>query len=252
MKRIQYVKYVFKKGIFMKFKKGLSALALLLALTVVGCNGNKESSKPAASSAAPSAAATSKAPSSAADTSKAPSSAPASSAPAEDPLLTPLARTYTDGTAAKNSSDKDYIPLTDATANKVGVKIAITNYTLDMPETTATGMGNDGKINPGNDHNAYLRFRIVAPKAGNYQMVMRGKSKSDALEKTLNDRAFDVKLNGTSQDTKGDRAPLTDSNSDFVAVPTLALTGQEDTIDITASDYRIQFDVASFIIFNEI
>jgi hypothetical protein len=37
----------------MKFKKGLSALALLLALTVVGCNGNKESSKPAASSAAP-------------------------------------------------------------------------------------------------------------------------------------------------------------------------------------------------------
>ena len=234
----------------MKMKKAFGALALLLALTAVGCgsNNNNSSSAPASSSKPASSQPSSSKPSSSA----ASQSSSASSSAAEDPLLTPLVRTYTEGTPAKNSSDKDYIPLTDATANKVGVKISIQNFTLDAPETTATGLSSDGKINPGNDHKAYLRYRIVAPKAGAYQMVLRGKSKADALDRTLDGRAFDVKLNGESVDTKGDRAPLLETDSDFVGVPTMNLTGQEDTIDITASDYRIQFDVASFILFNEI
>ena len=233
----------------MKMKKAFGALALLLALTAVGCGSNNNNSSAPASSSKP---ASSQPSSSKPSSSAASQSSSASSSAAEDPLLTPLARTYTEGTPAKNSSDKDYIPLTDATANKVGVKISIQNFTLDAPDSTATGLSSDGKINPGNDHNAYLRYRIVAPKAGAYQMVLRGKSKADALERTLDGRAFDVKLNGESVDTKGDRAPLLETDSDFVGVPTMNLTGQEDTIDITASDYRIQFDVASFILFNEI
>ena len=233
----------------MKMNKVFGAFAILLAMTAVACNGGGDKSSAAPSSAKPSSAAASSA---AASSAAASSAAASSAAPAEDPLLTPLVRNYTDGTPAKNSSDKDYIPLTDATANKVGVKISIQNFTLDAPDSTATGMSSDGKINPGNDHNAYLRYRIVAPKAGAYQMVLRGKSKADALDRTLDGRAFDVKLNGVSVDTKGDRAPLLETDSDFVGVPTMNLTGQEDTIDITASDYRIQFDVASFILFNEI
>lgn len=236
----------------MKLKKGLSAVALLLALSLVGCNNEKKSEAPKSSAAASVAQSSNKASSKASSAAQSSAAADSSAAAEEDPLLTPLVRTYTEGNAVKNSSDKDYIPLTDATANKVGVKISIQNFTLDMEGTTATGLSSDGKINPGNDHGAYIRFRIVAPKAGNYQMVMRGKSAANALERTLNGRAFDVKLNGESQDTKGERAPLLETDSDFVAVPTLALTGQEDTIDVSASDYRIQFDVAGFVLFNEI
>ena len=238
---------------FMNFKKGLSAVALLLALTVVGCNGNKESAKPASSAAA----ATSKVASSAAATSKAASSATPSSTQAENPLWTPLARTYTEGTAAKNSADKDYIPLTDATANKVGVKIAIANWeAADFEGATATSkLATDGGIEPKNDHNAFIMFKIKAPKAGNYQMVMKGKcSSGDGEVKTLDERAFAVKVNGEDATIDGERNPMTTSHADFVAVPTLALRGpeQEDVIAVSCSDYRIKFDTASFVLFNEI
>lgn len=172
-----------------------------------------------------------------------------SKAPSVD-YLQVIPHTWADGTPATNADGKEYIPLTDAAAGKVGVKIAITNYTIESG-STATGMGSDGKINPGNDHGAYLTYKIKAPKAGEYQMVLRGKSASNALERTLDDRAFGVTLNGASVATEGDRTPLTETDADFVAAPTVNLTGNEDTFTITASDYRIQFDVTSFIIFAE-
>ena len=242
----------------MKMKKGLSALALLLALTVVGCNGNKESAKPsaAASSAAPSAAKSSAAPSSAKASS---SAAPATSsqAPAENPLLTPLVRNYTEGTPAQNSAGKEYIPLTDATANKVGVKIAILNWEVaDFDGATATAkLANDGGIEPKNDHNAFIAFKVKAPKAGNYQMVVSGKGSSSGEGKTLSDRAFAVKLNGEDVEVEGDREPINSTDyTPFVAAPTMALRGpeQEDIIALSCSDYRIKFDTTSFVLFNEI
>ena len=242
----------------MKKAKFCSAIIALLALGVVACNGNNSSSAPA-SSAAPSSqksSSSSLAPSSSsvAPSSSSEASASTSSAPADTTDYTVvLERNWTEGAAVKNSSDKDVIPLTDAAAGKVGVKIAMVDFTLDAEGTTATGMDDSGKINPGNDHGAYIRYRVTAPKAGAYQMIMRGKSSTsnNALEKTLNNRAFDVKLNGVSVDVQGDRTPLTADQSDFVAVPTIMLTGQEDTIDVTASDYRIQFDRTGFVVFAE-
>ena len=221
----------------MKKTKFFAALVAMLALGVVACNN--ASSEPVVESSAPAVKSSSKAP----ETSK---------APAVD-YTQILPRTWTDGTPAQNSSGKNYIPLTDSVNNKVGVKIAVLDFTLDMEGTTATGMDSSGKIEPGNDHGAYIRFRIVAPKAGDYQMIMRGKSSTsnNALEKSLNDRAFDVKLNGESVDVQGDRVVLTAEQADFVAVPTIHLTGNEDTIDVTASDYRIQFDRDGFVVFSE-
>ena len=231
----------------MNFKKGLSAIALLLALTTVGCNKKGADASASTNSKAPVASTSSKA------TSKSATSvAPSSSAVEEDPLLTPLVRTYTEGDAAKNSDEKDYIPLTDATANKVGVKIAITNYTVGSDANAETKLTSDGKIDPVNQNDAILTYRIKAPKAGNYQMVMTGKSKADALERTLEGRAFTVKLNGETVDIKGDRAPLQDTDTVFVAAPTVALTGNEDKIEVSCCNYRIQFSVTSFILFNEI
>ena len=226
----------------MKKTRLCSAIVALLALGVVSCSGNNEPAKSSAS-AQPSSSSVAPAPSSS-----------SSVAPADTTDYTVvLPRTWTEGAAVKNSSGKDVIPLTDAAAGKVGVKIAIVDFTLDADGTTATGMDNSGKIEPGNDHGAYIRYRITAPKAGAYQMIMRGKSSTsnNALEKSLNDRAFDVKLNGVSVDVQGDRVPLTADQSDFVAVPTIMLTGNEDTIDVTASDYRIQFDRTGFVVFAE-
>ena len=172
-----------------------------------------------------------------------------------NPLWTPLPRTYTDGEPAQNSAGKEYIPLNDATANKVGVKIAIQNYEVAEGATATSSLSSDGKIGPVNDHEAALAWKIKAPKAGNYQLVMVGKCKADAAEYTLAERAFGVKLNGAEVDVDAEeRIAVTTEAAPFVAAPTIALSGPEteDVIAITCTDYRIQFDTSSFLLFQEI
>ena len=172
-----------------------------------------------------------------------------------NPLWTPLPRNYTDGEPAQNSAGKEYIPLNDATANKVGVKIAIKNYEVAEGATANSSLSSDGKIGPVNDHEAALAWKIKAPKAGNYQLVMVGKCKTDAAEYTLAERAFGVKLNGAEVDVEAsERVAVTPEAAPFVAAPTIALSGPEteDVIAITCTDYRIQFDTSSFLLFQEI
>ena len=307
-------KYVPEKGINkMKFKKGLSALGLLLALTTVACGGTgssaaegsaKGSSQPAisSSSALPSIKvtaadnkktleveetvqlsadvegitwessntavatvdATGKVTAVAAGTAKI--SAKKDGYKAGDititvnkpanPLLTPLVRNYTEGQAEQNTAGKEYIPLNDATAGKVGVKISIQNWEVPTFEgvTAESVLASDGGIEPKNDHNAFIGFRIKAPKAGNYQLVVTGKGSSSGDGKTLNDRAFAVKVNGEDVEIEGDREPINSTaHTAFVAAPTIALRGtEEDVVAISCSDYRIKFDTTSFVLFNEI
>lgn len=172
-----------------------------------------------------------------------------------NPLWTPLPRTYTDGEPAQNSAGKEYIPLNDATANKVGVKIAIKNYEVAEGATATSSLSSDGKIGPVNDHEAALAWKIKAPKAGNYQLVMVGKCKTDAADYTLAERAFGVKLNGAEVNVDAEeRIAVTTEAAPFVAAPTIALSGPEteDVIAITCTDYRIQFDTSSFLLFQEI
>lgn len=290
----------------MKFKKGLGALAILLALTTVACNGGGQPSKPT-SSAQQSTSALPAIKVTAADDKKTLEvdetvqltsdvegvtweSSAAAVATVDDkglvtavaagtakitakkdgykegsisitvnkpanPLWTPLPRTYTDGEPAQNSAGKEYIPLNDATANKVGVKIAIKNYEVAEGATATSSLSSDGKIGPVNDHEAALAWKIKAPKAGNYQLVMVGKCKSDAAEYTLAERAFGVKLNGAEVNVDAEeRIAVTTEAAPFVAAPTIALSGPEteDVIAITCTDYRIQFDTSSFLLFQEI
>ena len=84
-------------------------------------------------------------------------------------------------------------------------------------------------------------------------MIMRAKSSTsnNALEKTLGDRYFKVTLNGQAVDVGDDRVPLTAETADFVAAPTIHLTGSEDTFTFTAPDYRPVFDLNSYITFSE-
>ena len=135
-----------------------------------------------------------------------------------NPLWTPLERNYTDGEPATNSAGKEYIPLNDATANKVGVKIAIANYEVAEGATANSSLSSDGKIGPVNDHDAALAWKIKAPKAGNYQLVMVGKCKTDAADYTLAERAFGVKLNGAEVDVEAsERVAVTPEAAPFVA-----------------------------------
>ena len=154
-------------------------------------------------------------------------------------------------TSKTNSDGKEYFQLTDTSNKVVGAKISIMNFTVENDASSGTELRTDGKIYPVNDKSAILTYKITAPKIGTYQMIMTGKCSSSATEKTLSERNFTVKLNGQNVDIQNSRIAVTTTNADFVAAPTLNLTGGEDIIKITCSDYRIVFDVNSFIIFAE-
>ena len=151
-----------------------------------------------------------------------------------------------------NSDGKKYYQLTDSNSKIVGAKIAITNYTVESDAIEGTALNSNGKIDPVNKTNAILTYRITAPKTGTYQMIMRGKcSSGDGESKTLSQRKFTVTLNGAAVDVQNSRIAVTTTTKEFVAAPAISLTGNEDTIKITCSDYRIVFDTSSYIVFAE-
>ena len=152
------------------------------------------------------------------------------------------------GVEKTNSDGKTYYQLTDSSSKTVGAKISIKNYTVESDAAEGTKLNDNGKIDPVNEHEAILTYKITAPKAGTYQMIMRGKY---SAEKTLSERNFTITLNGQSVDIRGDRVALTDTTADFVAAPSISLTGNEDTIKISCPDYRIVFDTSSYIVFAE-
>ena len=233
----------------MKKFKILAALAALMTLGLAACTDAPAESG-AESPAATSAAATS-AKASTATSSKA-SSSKASSSKSTGPDYTQvIARTWTDGTPANNADGKQYIPMTDSTANKVGVKIAIADWTVAEGATEGTKLDSDGKMYSVNDKNAAVCWKVKAPKAGAYQMIMTAKTSSSGEGKTLDERSVTVKLNGTEIDIQASRDCLTTDFAQFVIAPTINLTGNEDTIAITACDYRPVFDMTSYVIFSE-
>ena len=163
-----------------------------------------------------------------------------------------LSRNWDANPAEKTNSDgKKYYQLTDSSSKTVGVKIAIQNYTVESDASSETTLGSDGKIAPVNDSSAILTYKITAPKVGTYQMIMVGKCSSSATEKTLAERKFTVKLNGTNVDIQNSRIAVSTTSKEFVAAPAISLTGNEDIIKITCPDYRIVFDINSYIVFAE-
>ena len=231
----------------MKKVKILASLAALMTLGLAACTDT-----PAESVEGTSAAATSQAASTPKASSAPKSSSKASSSKSTGPDYTQvIARTWTDGTPANNADGKQYIPMTDSTANKVGVKIAIADWTVAEGSTAGTKLDSDGKMYSVNDKNAAVCWKVKAPKAGAYQMVMTAKTSSSGEGKTLDERSVTVKLNGTEIDIQASRDCLTTDFAQFVIAPTINLTGNEDTIAITACDYRPVFDMTSYVIFSE-
>ena len=157
-------------------------------------------------------------------------------------------RVWKESNPVNNSDGKPYIQLNDASANKSGVKIKFADF---GPGSTATV--SSGKINPQGDTTVYLEYKVKAPKAGAYQLVMNGRVSDSGLGKTLSDRSFKVTLNGASVDIENTVTDIltADGDNDFVAAPTINLTGNEDTVTIACSGYRIIFTDGSYLTFIE-
>ena len=161
--------------------------------------------------------------------------------------LVPLTRVWKEGTPANNSDGKQYIPLSEEATGKAGVEIKFSDYS---PDSTATVSG--GKIGPVNDSTVSLTYRIKAPKAGTYQMVMNGRVSK--TEYTLDQRKFKVTLNGETVDVQGadrDGGLKGDGDNDFVAAPSINLTGNEDVFTVACCDNRIVFVESAYIVFIE-
>ena len=157
-------------------------------------------------------------------------------------------RVWTESDPVNNSDGKPYIQLSDASSGKKGVKIKFADF---GPDSTATV--SSGKINPQNDTSVFLSYKIKAPKAGAYQLVMNGRVSDSGLGKTLSERAFKVTLNGASVDIENTVTDVltADGDNDFVAAPTINLTGNEDTVTIACPNYRIVFTEGSYLTFIE-
>ena len=176
---------------------------------------------------------------------------PSSSQPSgqtDDYTLPIGGRVWTESAPQNNSDGKPFIQMNDASNNKAGVKIKFADFGSG---STATVSG--GKINPQGDTSVYLEYKIKAPKAGAYQLVMNGRVSDSGLGKTLSERSFKVILNGENVAIENTRTDVltADGDNDFVAAPTINLTGNEDTVRIACSGYRIVFTDGSYLTFIE-
>ena len=161
------------------------------------------------------------------------------------------------GTAVKNSYGKDYIPLTGGDGS-VGVKIAMT----DFDSKSVGSFDSSGKIQPQNDDTAYVTYKLKAPKAGVYQMIMKA-SVSDSGDGHPfaggDDRGFDVIVNTyTDQDNVYGSRMHTDAGLDYdeknafvFALVQLNGPDYEDEISFCNPYYRLKFDTSDFVVFAE-
>lgn len=145
-----------------------------------------------------------------------------------------------------NSDGKEYEQLNDASAGKVGVRILLTNYSA----SSVGSYDSDGKLPSAAD--SPVTYKIKAPKAGVYQMIMNGRVSDDT--KKLGERGITVTVNGTAVDIDGtnrDGHLGGQGDNDFVIAPEVQLTGNEDTITVACRYYRIQFNLSSYVTFAE-
>ena len=176
--------------------------------------------------------------------------------PAECPALIDTTD-WVAGTPAKNSYGKDYTPLTAADGS-VGVKIALADY----DPNSAGAIDSDGKITPQNEATAYVAFKLKAPKAGVYQMILKASVSSSGDEHPFageSSRGFDVIVNGyEDQDNVYGSRLFSDANLDYTekrafifALVQLNGPDYEDEIQFRNPYYRMKFDIGGDLVFAE-
>ena len=152
-----------------------------------------------------------------------------------------LTRVWTKTADKTNSDGKAFEQIKDNSKNKVGVRIVTKNI-------SAGAFDSDNKI----PADGSVTYKITAPKAGDYQMIMCGRV-SDASYQ-LSQRGISISLNGSPVTidfgTRNGGLNGTGDN-EFVICPTIHLTGQEDTIVVVCKYYRIAFAQDAWVTFAE-
>ena len=152
-----------------------------------------------------------------------------------------LTRVWTKTSDKTNSDGKAFEQIKDNSKNKVGVRIVTKNI-------SAGAFDSDNKI----PADGSVTYKITAPKAGDYQMIMCGRV-SDASYQ-LSQRGISISLNGSPVTidfgTRNGGLNGTGDN-EFVICPTIHLTGQEDTIVVVCKYYRIAFAQDAWVTFAE-
>ena len=154
-----------------------------------------------------------------------------------------LTRNWTVTSKANNAEGKEYEQIKDNAKNKVGVRILTKNY------SDSTNPFSDGKLS---SSGGTVTYKIKAPKAGVYQMIMNGRVSDDT--KKLSERGITVTLNGATVDIDGanrDGGLSGQGDNDFVMCPTINLTGNEDVITVACKNYRIVFNLEAYVVFAE-
>ena len=166
----------------------------------------------------------------------------------EDDFTQVISHVWTVTKTENNSDGKAYEQLSDASKGKVGVRIAIGNISPD----SVGSYDADGKLPSAAD--SPVTYKIKAPKAGVYQMIMNGRVKDNATDYKLSERGITITVNGQAVDIEGaDRTGdlVGTGDNDFVIAPSVTLTGNEDVITVACRYYRIQFNMSSNVVFAE-
>lgn len=153
-----------------------------------------------------------------------------------------LTRVWTKTSDKTNSDNKAYEQIKDNNKNKVGVRILTKNI-------SAGSFDSDNRIP------TTVTYKITAPKAGDYQMIMSGRVTDES--KKLSERSIAITLNGANVSIDfGTRDGGLNGRGDneFVICPTIHLTGNEDTITVACSSTAalgIGFAQDAWVVFAE-
>ena len=152
----------------------------------------------------------------------------------------PVAHTWVDGTAAKNSDNKDVIPMECSVCHKVGAKMSENDYSsMEGTDTTPDALRpSQGKP---------ITYKIVVSKAGKYSLEFGMFCKSNGGVK-MSSRGFAVKVNDADEkvtidgNTTPDALGMTSTNAVQIELCSeITLKEGENTIAITCAGYRLHY-----------
>lgn len=207
----------------MQLRKILGASALLLALTLVGCGKGEGGGGGGGGDVG--------------------------DFPEECPEVIDTS-SWTNGATGQNAYGATYTQISGG--GKAGVKIAIGDYDPD----SVGSIGSDGKL-PTTEGSTVV-WNVKAPKAGIYQMIMKGKVSSSGDSYSFDSRHIYVTVNEDQEQANnyGDRmytdAGLDHDNLNPFVVALVKLTGKEDAVSLENPFYRVVFDTEADVVFAQI
>ena len=152
---------------------------------------------------------------------------------------------WVDGTAVKNSDSKDVIPMTCSKGcGKVGAKMSVNDYSSAQFDGSSDQTADAIRPSQGKA----IVYKLSVAHAGNYSLSFGMKCNKNGSVK-MSSRGFSVKVNGVAVTVTQWEDSVTPDSLGLNATtaiqvelaPSIPLTAEENTIEITCSGYRLQY-----------